>query len=1054
MAILPYRIHSFFHKRPGVKDAFCAGFETSKGQTAKLTQINTHHRSWFNEAIRKTVNFHKWFKLGILWIAFSSPVYLLAEALPTPDTLLSAIQQQLSTEQSKNKLMACKLKALQQAYQTDLSPISTTKYTLQQAEAAYILAQTECLNVELTLKAAQLEVELTQQIIQDLQRRGVDRLDHSLSTSDQHHAIQAQRGLLELQQKRIRILQRTLELAQQVVTITQTWCGHFKKENQRSLQQLYQKTVHDLATQLKTTQESLANQISELTQQLQKQVDLSSLNALDSVLLLQTLLEEEKSQLIHLELNFTTLQSQLKNMGEALKHNLPLNILTNLQRPLENLLKQVQVLEELLGKKASLLQDCYQLVIRSKPDTLFGQSKITLKTHLQELIPVYQQQLKNTAQLNHQAQSYFLSFNQQLHTQLSKRQALPGFNLFAWLALTEGLIEIPELISGAILNLYHLTLIKLKLATWWKLGLVCMLAIGWGISFILLKRLLNLRHKNAVNPNRKTFSSVDLITSFLHLLETHLISLISVIGTSSCLRILGVPFQSFSWLVGITTILFSVSITLQLIHLPLTASITAAYKQDIAFYRRLKWTITLGGIVTSLSLIAHKLGANYGLQALLARSCMLFLLITAITLLKNWKLLPQLLEEHITPKKRYLKQIIRWMSLLLPASLLLNASLGLLGYVQLAWAIAFYQGLLLLALVLYFLFEGLLNELVSQLSEKSIRRFRNGWLWSEALLKPLHQALKLLILGLTITLLFSFFGWNEQLATFSIDIQSLLYKKLFTISEASLTISILIQLGVALLILAWITRWTREFAYRWLFAEIKDLGLRNSLSVFAQYTAIASGILITLYTVGITLEALKWILGGLSFGIGFGLRDIFNNFVTGILLLIERPVKIGDWVTVGSYEGQVTHIGARSITLNTEDHQELLVPNADLFSKPFLNWTRHDSIVRVTIPITVNRKDDPFKIRELILEVLNTSPKILNHPSPEVYFKETDKILLEFKIEYYLDINRIISRSEVRSQVLFEIWKCFQEAKISTPEATHNLHIQGNLNTPNRSLID
>lgn len=99
-------------------------------------------------------------------------------------------------------------------------------------------------------------------------------------------------------------------------------------------------------------------------------------------------------------------------------------------------------------------------------------------------------------------------------------------------------------------------------------------------------------------------------------------------------------------------------------------------------------------------------------------------------------------------------------------------------------------------------------------------------------------------------------------------------------------------------------------------------------------------------------------------GVGLGLRDLFNNFFTGIFLLLERPVKVGDWVTVGNYDGQVSHIGARSITVTTDDRQELLVPNADIFSKNFINWTHRDSVVRALVTIRTNRKDNPQRIKD------------------------------------------------------------------------------------------
>ncbi len=244
------------------------------------------------------------------------------------------------------------------------------------------------------------------------------------------------------------------------------------------------------------------------------------------------------------------------------------------------------------------------------------------------------------------------------------------------------------------------------------------------------------------------------------------------------------------------------------------------------------------------------------------------------------------------------------------------------------------------------------------------------------------------------------------------------------------------------MIVIWLIRWTRDFAYRWVFANLKDLGLRNSLSILAQYITVFLGILFTLQSIGLTLSVLKYVLSGFAIGLSFGLRDLFNNFVTGILLLVERPLKVGDWVSIGEYDGQVLYIGARSITINTEDHQELIVPNADLFYKHFTNWTRHDSIVRVTQPLSINRQDDPFRVREIVLEVVNTFPKILSNPSPGVYFQTTDQMLLSFKIQYYVDLSKITSRLEVNSEFLFALWERFAKENISPPEVIHKIHLK------------
>jgi potassium efflux system protein len=319
-------------------------------------------------------------------------------------------------------------------------------------------------------------------------------------------------------------------------------------------------------------------------------------------------------------------------------------------------------------------------------------------------------------------------------------------------------------------------------------------------------------------------------------------------------------------------------------------------------------------------------------------------------------------------------------------------------------------------------------------------------LLSQALLKPFHQILKLVLLILSIMGLFELYGWGDRVPIINTNVSKLLATKLFVITNnVTVTGLTVVQLAILVVVLIWIAHWSREFAYRWLFVHTKDLGLRNSLSIFTQYTLIAIGITIGLNILGLNWANISLIFGLFSLGVGLGLRDLFNNFFTGIFLLLERPVKVGDWVTIGNYDGQVSHIGARSVTVTTDDRQELLVPNADIFSKNFINWTHRDSVVRALVTVRSNRNDNPNRIRDIILEVLATVPKILTNPKPEVYFKEIDQVLLEFKVEYYVDLNHISSRSGVRSQFLFSLWERFSNEGILPPDVPHDVHISGKL---------
>ena len=150
------------------------------------------------------------------------------------------------------------------------------------------------------------------------------------------------------------------------------------------------------------------------------------------------------------------------------------------------------------------------------------------------------------------------------------------------------------------------------------------------------------------------------------------------------------------------------------------------------------------------------------------------------------------------------------------------------------------------------------------------------------------------------------------------------------------------------------------------------------------------------------------------------------------MLLIERPVREGDLITIGEHEGRVAHIGIRSMRVSSWDNMEVLIPNAETFNKPFTNWTHQDSIVRTVIPVKVSRSDDPVIIQHLIMDVLATTPEILNTPPPEVFLKQIDDALIEFEARYFINV-QTHTRFEIRSKVLFAITAQFKAAGIKAP---------------------
>lgn len=954
--------------------------------------------------------------------------------------LVTLSQQQLAAEKARNALL---LRRLQDLHHQQINASSTvSKQSLEQLNLMMSIAKADLDSINLSIKTSQQSIDLTQDSI----RNTPDQWEISAGIPNSQAILQERRNLFNLQQQRIKILQQSRDILQKTIGFADEWYQDLQRRYQFQQQTKRQATLDVLAIRLQQGQQKWTQQLSQWNEELKKAETSGFSNYSYDQIEFNIFEAEEKNNLLETELNIAKISNKLQDLSAYFNQKLPLNTLSNLQHQIENINEQIQTSNGLLQGKLNFLKNYINLITQEVQKKGFGftaeQDRLAA---LKEIMLGYQNLFHKLKQLETATNSQQKLIAKQLKQQLASRQNLPGWSLNAWLNLGQTIVQIPALTIDKIASLYEPISSKLELVSNWQWFIVLLGILIWFAIWLKLRQFLAVDRVRLQQRSRGFFSAQTVIV-VLQLLQRHLAGIMCLAGLIGLLFLLNIPIKLFYLIISMGIVCLLFSIVIQLAHILLLENTTDESGHDVKLYYRLRTTLLIGGIITLAAILVNQLPVNYEVQDLFGRLFMLFLLIVALVLMKSWEVVPTLLEPYIENKHAYLKRIVRWLSFLIPFSLLTNALIGLVGYVELAWAIAHYQGLFLVALTAYLLLRGLLDELVRWASELCIRHFRNGWLWSQSLLKPFHQILKLALLIVSIMGLFELYGWGDRVPLINTSLAKLLSMKLFVIANnATVTGFTILQLAVLIIILIWIAHWSREFAYRWLFVHTKDLGLRNSLAIFTHYTLIAIGITMGLNFLGLNWSNISVILGLFSLGVGLGLRDLFNNFITGIFLLIERPVKVGDWVTIGDYDGQVSHIGARSITVTTDDRQELLVPNADIFSKNFINWTHRDSVIRALVAIKTNRKDNPQRVREIILEVLATIPKILTNPKPEVYFKEIDKVLLEFKVEYYVDLNHISSRSGVRSQFLFTLWERFSSEGILPPDEIHDVHLEGKL---------
>jgi small-conductance mechanosensitive channel len=204
---------------------------------------------------------------------------------------------------------------------------------------------------------------------------------------------------------------------------------------------------------------------------------------------------------------------------------------------------------------------------------------------------------------------------------------------------------------------------------------------------------------------------------------------------------------------------------------------------------------------------------------------------------------------------------------------------------------------------------------------------------------------------------------------------------------------------VGLLLISGLKRWVRE---RVMPNTRLDLGMQNSISTGVGYVGGLIVIMIAIMVLGIDFSSIALVAGALSVGIGFGLRTVVENFVAGLLLLIERPVKTGDWIVVGTTEGIVKSISVRSTEIETFDRASVIVPNSALIASPVTNWTHKNRIARVIVKLSVGLGADPRQIESILLACAGHAEHVMKHPAPSVIFRAIGEEKLDFELRCFI----------------------------------------------------
>ncbi|OBQ89662.1 mechanosensitive ion channel family protein [Mesorhizobium sp. AA23] len=268
------------------------------------------------------------------------------------------------------------------------------------------------------------------------------------------------------------------------------------------------------------------------------------------------------------------------------------------------------------------------------------------------------------------------------------------------------------------------------------------------------------------------------------------------------------------------------------------------------------------------------------------------------------------------------------------------------------------------------------------------------------------------------------------------DIETWAFKLATGVTIGSVTISVLgILTGIVVFAIGYfLTRWFQGWLDGSVMARGKvDTGVRNSIRLAVGYAGVALAALVGISAAGIDLSNLALVAGALSLGIGFGLQNVVSNFVSGLILLAERPFKVGDWIVAGDISGTVRKISVRATEIETFQRQSVILPNSNLINNAVGNWTHRNKLGRVDIKVGVAYGSDVKRVHAVLLGIARAHPMVLKNPEPFVLFANFGPAALEFEIRVF--VADVLNGSIVQNDIRFAIFDIFEDEHIEIPSA-------------------
>jgi small-conductance mechanosensitive channel len=284
----------------------------------------------------------------------------------------------------------------------------------------------------------------------------------------------------------------------------------------------------------------------------------------------------------------------------------------------------------------------------------------------------------------------------------------------------------------------------------------------------------------------------------------------------------------------------------------------------------------------------------------------------------------------------------------------------------------------------------------------------------------------------------------ETLSNIFNEIRQIIEYPLFVMNQRPITITSILVGLVIILAFVILSRGLRRVIKTRLFPRYKlDQGIQLAILKVLHYLMVGLGIIVAVQTIGLNLTSLAVVFGLLSVGIGFGLQNIVSNFISGLIILFERPIKIGDQITIGDVLGKVSNISLRATLIRTFDNVSIIVPNSEFITSQVINWSHRDPKIRIHVKVGVAYGSDVPLVINSLLEVAKNHPKVLEDPAPKVWFNEFGDSSLNFDLLAWIPSPK--SRPDVISDLNKGIDDIFRKNNIQIPFPQRDLHIRSSV---------